>query len=300
MSGTPAPGAAVASENVQAGLPKNIVPDPGWFDGDQTKFEDWWRGIRLFLKSNRVTRTDDRITAILAHLRGGVVGIYAQKKLDELDEDNDTQDWDEFVKEIKTTFSDKSKAVDAEWKIEMFKQGKRNTANFMIEFEALAMKADTDELHAIFLLKKNVRQDIIKTILGYLPIAMPKTLKEWKVAITSVGQGYESTEGRHDYKTSTGITYGSRGQPMDIGKSNNFKDGKPKCFNCNKYGHMAKECRSEKKERETRTCFKCEKKGHIAKDCKGKQTMKKRKIQEEESDEEDKNDKEQGFGDDLE
>ena len=42
----------------------------------------------------------------------------------------------------------------------------------MIEFEALAMKADTNELHAIFLLKKNVRQDIIKTILGYPPIAM--------------------------------------------------------------------------------------------------------------------------------
>ena len=31
------------------------------------------------------------------------------------------------------------------------------------------MKADTDELHAIFLLKKNARQDIIKTILGYPP-----------------------------------------------------------------------------------------------------------------------------------
>ena len=29
-------------------------------------------------------------------------------------------------------------------------------ANFIIEFEALAMKADTNELHAIFLLKKNV------------------------------------------------------------------------------------------------------------------------------------------------
>ena len=48
----------------------------------------------------------------------------------------------------------------------------------------------------------------------------------------------------------------------------------------------------EKKERETRTCFKCEKKGHIAKNYKGKQTMKKRKIQEEESDKEDKNNKE--------
>jgi len=70
---------------------------------------------------------------------------------------------------------------------------------------------------------------------------MPETLKEWKMAIISVGQEYESTEGCHDYKTSMGITYGGRGQPMDIGKFNdNFKDRKPKCFNCNKYGHMAK------------------------------------------------------------
>ena len=170
----------------------------------------------------------------------------------------------------------------------------------MIKFEALATKADTDELHAIFLLKKNVRQDIIKTILGYPPIAMPETLKEWKVVITSVGQGYESTERRHDYKTETGTTYGGRGQPMDIGKSNNnFKDGKPKCFNCNKYRHMAKECRSEKKEWEMRTCFKCDKKGHIAKDCKGKQIMKKRKVQEE-LDDEDNKEEEKGFGEDLE
>jgi len=41
------------------------------------------------------------------------------------------------------------KAVDAEWKIETFKQEKKNTADFMIEFKALAMKANTDELHVI-------------------------------------------------------------------------------------------------------------------------------------------------------
>ena len=92
MSVAPATAAAAVSENIHAGLPKSMVPDPGWFDGD------WWRGIRLFLKSNRVNGTDDKITAILACLRGGVAGIYAQKKLDEFDEDNDTQDWDEFVR----------------------------------------------------------------------------------------------------------------------------------------------------------------------------------------------------------
>ena len=41
MSGTLAP----ANKNVQARIPKSIVSDPGWFDGDQTKFEDWWREI---------------------------------------------------------------------------------------------------------------------------------------------------------------------------------------------------------------------------------------------------------------
>ena len=66
--------------------------------------------------------------------------------------------------------------------------------DFMIEFEVLAMKADINELHAIFLLKKNVWQDIIKIILDYPPIAAPKTLKKWKVVITLVEQGYESTE----------------------------------------------------------------------------------------------------------
>ena len=106
--------AATLAINESAGMPRSMVPDPGWFNGDQTKFEDWWRGIRLFLKSNRVNGTDNRITVILAHLREDVVGIYAQKKLDELDEDNDIQDWDDFMKELKTTFSDKTKTADTE------------------------------------------------------------------------------------------------------------------------------------------------------------------------------------------
>ena len=50
----------------------------------------------------------------------------------------------------------------------------------MIEFEALAIKADTDKLYTISLLKKNVQQDIIKTILEYPPIAAPETLKKMK------------------------------------------------------------------------------------------------------------------------
>ena len=68
-----------------------MVPDPGWFDGDRTKFKDWWRRICLFLKSNRVVAANKEITAVLARLRGGIAGIYAQKKIDKLKDTNDTQ-----------------------------------------------------------------------------------------------------------------------------------------------------------------------------------------------------------------
>jgi len=42
------------------------------------------------------------------------------------------------------------KAVDTKWKIESFKQGKKNIVDFMIEFDILAIKVDIDELHIIF------------------------------------------------------------------------------------------------------------------------------------------------------
>jgi len=60
----------------------------------------------------------------------------------------------------------------------MFKQSKKHIANFMIKFEVLAIKAETDDMHAIFLLKKKIRTDIIKMILGYPPMAVPETLRE--------------------------------------------------------------------------------------------------------------------------
>ena len=64
--------------------------------------------------------------------------------------------------------------------------------NFMIKFKVLAIKTEIDNIHIIFLLKKNIRNNIIKTILKYLPIVVPELLKEWKMVIISIRQEYES------------------------------------------------------------------------------------------------------------
>ena len=82
---------APAVQNEQAVILKSMVLDLGQFNKDRTKFEDQQREIRLFLKSNRITGTDDRITIILAQLREGIAGIYAQKKLDQLKKEIDIQ-----------------------------------------------------------------------------------------------------------------------------------------------------------------------------------------------------------------
>ena len=49
--------------------------------------------------------------------------------------------------------------------------------DYMIEFKVLVIKIETDDMYIIFLLKKNFRSDIIKTILGYLFNVALKILK---------------------------------------------------------------------------------------------------------------------------
>ena len=65
----------------------------------------------------------------------------------------------------------------------------------------MIIKTRIDDMHTIFLLKKNIKSDIIKTILEYLPIVALESLKKWKIVAISVRQEYKSTEDRQDYRT---------------------------------------------------------------------------------------------------
>jgi len=69
--------------------------------------------------------------------------------------------------------------ADAKWRIKIFTQGKKHITDFLIEFMALASKAQTDDQHAIFLLKKNINREIIRAIIAYLPAQAPKSLEQW-------------------------------------------------------------------------------------------------------------------------
>jgi hypothetical protein len=172
-----------------------------------------------------------------------------------------------FEDDLTGSFSMGNKKETAQWKIKSFKQGNRHIADFLIEFHVLKTTSKTDDAHAIFLLKKNIRQDIIKTILSYPPAAIPDTLTEWLEAIKSIRMGYKVNKMRKNIRTKSGITYGGSGLPMEIGKRKflwNDK-GEPKCYKCESYGHMGKNCPNKKSSNVK--CYRCRKFGHMSKSC---------------------------------
>jgi len=53
-------------------------------------------------------------------------------------------------------------------------------------------------------------------------------------------------------------------------KSDEGKSRSPRCYNCNKIGHLAADCRLPK--REKGSCFQCGEMGHLSKECPTKAT----------------------------
>jgi len=147
--------------------------------------------MKLYLRANKVTDTNEKIITVLGRFQEGTAEAFAQQKLNKIDRGDNTPSWDAFKAELQLVYSDKTKEANIEWHIKTFTQGKKHIVDFLIKFMALASKAQTNNQHAIFLLKKNVNREIIRAIMAYLPTQASKSLEQWKVAITVVGQGYE-------------------------------------------------------------------------------------------------------------
>ena len=69
-------------------------------------------------------------------------------------------------------------SFDPHQRIETFIQEKKHIVDFLIKFIALASKVQTDNQHAIFLLKKNVNREIIRAITAYPPTQALKSLEQ--------------------------------------------------------------------------------------------------------------------------
>ncbi|EKM74274.1 hypothetical protein AGABI1DRAFT_133434 [Agaricus bisporus var. burnettii JB137-S8] len=134
---------------------KALIPDPAKFEGSREKFEDWWRSIQLFLTFNKITTDNDKIIACISRMHNGTAGALAALVADRINGNNKIS-WNKFEKEM----------------IEAFIDGKEKEKS-EVAIESLVQGTGTDDQHAVFLLKKNVQKDIIRTILSFPPTNLP-------------------------------------------------------------------------------------------------------------------------------
>jgi hypothetical protein len=113
-------------------------------------------------------------------MKGGTLGYFTDKWADKVASADYTIDWSTFEINLTKSFKDGIGQEIAEWRIEKYQQKSEHIANFLIKFDILKTKAETNDAHAIFLLKKNAHLDIIKTILRYFLTSIPKDYKGLK------------------------------------------------------------------------------------------------------------------------
>ena len=58
-------------------LVKNAIPDPGYFEGNRNKFDDWWRGMILWMKFNKFEDAMTKILVTISRLKGEIPGFFA-------------------------------------------------------------------------------------------------------------------------------------------------------------------------------------------------------------------------------
>ncbi|KAF8834360.1 hypothetical protein BDN67DRAFT_1016584 [Paxillus ammoniavirescens] len=144
----------------------------------------------------------------------------------------------------------------ARHQIQNLKQGNSRIDDFITRFLSLSRMANISNKHAVYLLERNTKPEIIKHY--FLTTERQVTLDTAYRAICEVGRSFELYEvqfgnqgrgwfnntpqrNRVEHSSSGGSkTYGGHGEPMDIGAAQ-----KGKCFNCGQ-DHFVQDCQSPK------------------------------------------------------
>jgi hypothetical protein len=242
---------------------------PPTFDGNTTKYRAWIQKIELFHRAHQITNDEQRIITTLSYMTEGSALDWCQAFTDVSLTCNDFGSWSIFKEQLDHWFKDQGTKEKSRDKLESYRQERQQIDEFVANLEWLFNDTKpTDESEKIRLLQKGAHRELLRSIYAQAPL--PQTYAEWRLKILTLGcfeehfnQQFSSrsttsaTTTSHtphtlvtnihppaeNKRTGTGITFGGRGQPMEINKTRQTHKG----YNCGQVGHFWHDCPEEKK-----------------------------------------------------
>ena len=251
------------------------VAKPEEFDGHD--YEKFMQSIQLYVLANRhdFESDVDKILFVLSYMKEGTANLWAKNYIEEFlgDDDDSEPTWQSFRKALEESFQDPNKQATAQNDLANCRMKKGETAEaFFNRFDILRRTAGYTRDHDAYLIQL-VEQAVPESIVGriYGSGKLPEGYEQWKKVVTQLDKldrRWKERKGFHasfqpatrptprppapapaqhpqtDKRDSSGVTFGGRGQPMDVSMDRARREGL--CYYCGAPDHIKRNCPKRK------------------------------------------------------
>ena len=268
--------AALAAAQPQPALParKKVVADPGSFDGSPAKFHEWWSKLKVWIDITMDRANDTTVAAaVYSWLTGLKAGRWAQACLDQCMAAHAAlvaapplapgavplpPAWptkQDLEAEIKGFFLPGNNQEWARAQLLHLCQGPRQCIDeFLAQFKALKIQSRCVDDYTKDLLERVLQNKLLEQV--YIQNMHRDTYARLSASAREIGRAQElfliNTQSQlpacyyqgQNYSSSSALAGGT---PMDIGAADasSQQRGKgPQCYNCQLFGHIARELSS--------------------------------------------------------
>ena len=235
------------------------LSDPGTYTGDRAKFHEWWTKMKVWIRAHEtiLTLNFDKCTAVWSQMEGPIAGRYTANRMNECTDRGIWPDWGILRSEIEAHFSPQTNVEWSQQELHKLKQGFIRIKDFINKFVSLKQQGNVSDDFACALLEQAVRPELLCEVLltnsdisdwdtfSQSSLRVGRNLERLWIIRGGYTPGYSNSAGSSRF-SATGTQPGA-GAPMNIGAAQQQpRAGNPQCYNCQQFGHIARNCRNKK------------------------------------------------------